>query len=407
VIPKQTTELRKDDDEGNTWLFAGWNTKPDGSGKEYAPGATITVTEDITLYVEWYQQTKYSVSMITYLDNTPTDVSEIAGYEKQFFALRDGDTNYISLTHRSAGVYSAKVVENGTYVIYTKNDNGEYEPVHGHTVVIFGQDGTTECMHYSVNYDTQGGTWAEGEDPNSPKYHYGDAVTAWDKIPTLKGNRFLGWKDQNDTTYAPGQQVTGSITEPLTLTAQWEELITVTVDVVIDHNTSDDGDDQDQDTMRDVTFTLLRVENGVNLPVAEKTLTGGTTSDDNITTYQVVFENMPQGIYNVACTKSNYECKVTPSGAANEPQTINVRLNYTPDNFDLVFDVVVNAENDVENSLMPKAVNVKVSYWGYGGEKGELGWHIITQQEGTHAPTTITIDKESGKGRGFFPVWRY
>ena len=50
VVPEPPTELRKDVGE-DTWLFMSWNTKPDGSGTEYDPGETITVTEDITLYV--------------------------------------------------------------------------------------------------------------------------------------------------------------------------------------------------------------------------------------------------------------------------------------------------------------------------------------------------------------------
>ena len=406
TVPAPPTELRKDDGE-DTWLFLCWNTEPDGSGTEYAPGDPITVTEDITLYVQWYQQTKYSVSMLTYLDNEPTDVSVMAGYDKQFFALlQGGDGNYISLTKRGTGVYSAKVVENGTYVIYTKPADGVYEPVHGHTVVIYGQDGTTECLHYSVTYDTNGGAWAEGEDPKTPIHHYGEAVTAWDKIPTLKGNRFLGWKDQDGNLYAPGQQVTGSIDKPIVLTAQWEDLITVTVDVVIDHNVVGGGSDLNQDTMHDVIFNLFRVENGVNLPVADKDLKTDYTYDEekNITTYRVVFEDMPQGSYRVASTKTNYETTYIYTGNANEDQNATIHLQYTPGNFDLVFDVVVNAENDIEKSLMPKAVNVKVSYWGYDAD-GNLGWHIITQQAGDKAPTTIAIG-EDGKGSGFFPVWR-
>lgn len=406
TVPKPPVELRKDVGE-DTWLFMSWNTAPDGSGTEYAPGETITITEDITLYAGWYQQTKYSVSMLTYLDNELMDVESIAGYDRHFFALlQGGDGTYIPLTKRETGVYSAKVEENSTYIIYTQTADGEYEPVHGHTVVIYGQNGSTECMHYSVTYNANGGIWAEGEAPSAEKHHFNEPVTAYDKIPTLEGDRFLGWKDQDGNLYAPGQQITSSIDKKITLTAQWEELITVTVNVVIDHTAASGGLDRDK-TMHDVIFTLLQEENGANLPVAEKILTSGYTYDaeKDTTTYQVVFQNMPQGIYHVASTKTNYEDTTVHQGGANEDQTITIDLKYTPENFDLVFDVVVNAENNIEKNLMPQAVNVKVTYWGYD-ENGVLGWQVITQQEGNHAPTTITIDK-NGKGRGFFPVWRY
>ena len=398
-------DLRKDVGE-DTWLFACWNTKPDGSGTEYAPGDTITVTEDITLYAEWYQQTKYSVSMLTYLDDVPADVETT-----EFFALlKDGGGTYIPLTRRSAGVYSAKVVDNGTYVIYTKTagnqDEPVYEPVHGHTVVIYDQDGTTECKHYSVTYNTAGGNWAEGEEPTQEIHLFGEAVTAYDKIPTLEGNRFLGWKDQNGNLYAPGQLITNSMDKTVNLTAQWEELIDVTVTVTIDHQATSGGADND-DTKSNVTITLMRED----LSVEERTLTKDSegyayNEENNTTTYTVTFAGMPKGIYHVASAKSGYEIiNNTSQSDENRNQNINLGLQYMPTNFDLMFDVVVNAENKTEKSLMPKAVNVKVSYWGYNEER-VLGWHIITQQAGTTAPTTVTLDA-NGMGSGFFPVWQY
>ena len=404
TIPAPQETLRKDVGE-DTWLFSCWNTAADGSGTEYLPGDVITVTEDITLYADWYQQTKHTVSMITYLDNVLTDVEKIAGYDRQFYAvLEGGDGSYIPLTRRSDGTYSAKVVDYGTYTIYAKTESGEYEPVHGHNVVIYGQDGSTECLHYSVSYDANGGTWAEGEPPAVAYYHFGEPVIVSDKVPVKEGYSFRGWKAQNGVLYTPGQRITDSASEKVTLTAVWDELITVTVNVMVNHNAKTTGQDNDQ-TMRDVIFTLLREENGVNLPVAEKTLTNGVTNADNITTYQVVFENMPQGIYHAASTKSNYEGNITYEGNSNENQTITIELQYTPENFDLAFDVEVKADNEAEKALMPKAVNVKVTYWGYD-KNGVLGWHIITQQAGNNAPTTVTID-ENGKGTGFYPVWRY
>ena len=35
------------------WTFAGWNTKPDGSGTPYKPGDEIDLTADMTLYAQW------------------------------------------------------------------------------------------------------------------------------------------------------------------------------------------------------------------------------------------------------------------------------------------------------------------------------------------------------------------
>lgn len=400
------TELRKDVGE-DTWLFQCWNTAADGSGTEYRPGETITITEDVSLYAQWYQQTKHTISMITYLDGVATDVDKFAGYDRHFYAmLEGGDGTYIPLTRREEGTYSAKVVENGTYVIYAITADGQYEQVHGHKVIVYNQAGITECMHYSVSYDANDGTWAEGEEPAAEKHHFGEEITAYDKIPSREGYRFIGWQDQEGNLYAPGQLITEQANKKLVLTAVWEKLIDVTVNVEIDHNAVSGGVDR-SDTMHEVIFNLLRVENGANLLVENKSLKTGYTYDEakQITTYQVVFENMPQGVYRVMSTKSDYDTTFIYMGDTAVDQDITIKLKYMPGNFDLTFDVEVNADTEAEKALMPKAVNVKVSYWGFD-ENNVLGWHIITQQTGSNAPTTIAID-ENGKGSGFFPVWQY
>ena len=51
---------------GNTftrpkYTFTGWNTKADGSGTAYADSASLTLTEDTTLYAQWVLVTDYTV----------------------------------------------------------------------------------------------------------------------------------------------------------------------------------------------------------------------------------------------------------------------------------------------------------------------------------------------------------
>ena len=403
TLPKPT-DLRKDIGE-DTWLFMGWNTAPDGSGTEYAPGAIITVTEDITLYVEWYQQTKHGITMITYLDGEPTDVDKFAGYDRHFYAqLEGGDGTLIPLSRRQEGTYGAKVVESGTYIIYALKADGSYEPVHGHKVVVYNQDGITECLHYSVSYDTDGGVWAEGEDPGTDRCHNGETVYASKNIPTKEGYCFVGWKYQ-DKDILPGHLVTEYADQKIVLTAAWEKLINVTFNLVIDHNAENGGSDIEA-SKHEVSLLLLREENGVNTFVEERVLTSGYNYDPvaNTTTYKIVFENLLQGIYHIRASKDEYVQSSVHGGPSNEDQTVDVTLKFTPENSNLHFNVVVNAENEAEKQLMPVAVNVKVSYWGHN-QKGELGWHIITQQEGQKLPSTIVLDKESGTGTGSFTIW--
>ncbi len=401
IVPAPV-KLRKDIGE-DTWLFQCWNTAPDGSGTEYAPGETITVTEDLTLYAEWYQQSKYAISMITYLDGEPTDVDKFAGYDRHFYAkLESGDGTYIPMTRSDEGTYTAKVADNGTYIIYAITAEGEYQPVHGHKIVVFNQTGTTECLHYSLTYNLADGEWAEGEAPADEKYHSGETAIVTQNQPTRDGYRFAGWVDQDGNTCHPGHPVT--VDRKMVLTAQWEKLIDVTFNLVIDHN-AESGSSDTELSKHEVSLLLLREENGFNTLVEERVLTSGYHYDSvaNTTTYKIVFKNMQQGIYHIRANKDDYVQSSVHGDPSNEDQTVDVTLKFTPEDSNLHFNVVVNAEDEAEKQLMPVAVNVKVSYWGHN-QKGELGWHIITQQEGQKLPSTIVLDKESGTGTGSFTI---
>ena len=54
------------------YTFNGWNTKADGSGTSYAENATLTLTEDTTLYAQWTLVTDYTI-LIPDGDNITVD----------------------------------------------------------------------------------------------------------------------------------------------------------------------------------------------------------------------------------------------------------------------------------------------------------------------------------------------
>ena len=56
------------------FVFANWNTSADGSGTPYNPGATIAVTEDITLYAQWTTSINLFVDVFN-----PTNVNAAIG----------------------------------------------------------------------------------------------------------------------------------------------------------------------------------------------------------------------------------------------------------------------------------------------------------------------------------------
>lgn len=405
----------------DTYIFNGWNTKTDGTGTHYDAGDVIEVNGNVTLYAEWYLQNKYTVTFVTKLDDIETnlvDFHEGGGDITVWARLEDGKGNalgeYFELEKGAAGTYTAQVTDNGNYVIYHKEPDGTMHQAHGHQVVIYNQNGRTECLHYSVSYDANAGSdsvaWSAGTAPVQTSYHATNQVIDSSNIPSRYGYTFLYWKDQDGNIIYPGDTITESITKKTVLTAQWKENIDVTVNVTLNH-AGGGGVDRDETTMHQLLFQLLREQNGVNLPLMETLLTKYHLSyhydeENDTTTYSVTFNNMEQGIYKVSATKTAYELvSNTHTGAADENQTIDIVLQYAPQNFDLTFDVVVNFDNAAEKNLMPTAVNVKILYWGY--KDGVLGWYTITQQEDGGAPVTVTIDPATGKGTGFYPVWCY
>lgn len=56
------------------YVFSGWNTKPDGSGKEYSPGQGITLTKDLTLYAQWSPKPTPKPALEPTLEPEPTQV---------------------------------------------------------------------------------------------------------------------------------------------------------------------------------------------------------------------------------------------------------------------------------------------------------------------------------------------
>ena len=402
----------------DTYIFNGWNTSPDGTGNHYDAGEKITIRNaNVTLYAEWYLQNKYTATVITKLNGTETNADDIWGAGSTLYIEMQTDEGgtgeLIPLTKGVAGTYTAMVTENGAYHIWLKNADGSTQKIDGYQITIYNQNGRVELQYYSVGYDTNAGTdtitW-EGQ-PATETIIYPVAAHVTDKggIPVREGYTFLYWLDQDNNRIYPGQTVTSNLTKKTVLTAQWEENIDVTIEVVIDHNGGDGFNNADN--RHEALLQFLREENGVNLPLDQILLDASHVSYtydevNHKTTYTLTFQNVPQAIYNLSTQKPLYDATITHTGEADQDQHIRVEFKYAPEDFDLTFNVVVNWDDEAEKKLLPIAVNVKVLYWGYNNA-GELGWHTITQQAGSGAPTTVYIDPETGTGTGYYTVWKY
>ena len=397
--------------------FLGWSAKADGTGEEqgfYQPGAVIEPTQSISLYAMWDTTTQYTATVKTYLDTKLLDAEDIHDEHGRVLYLSTDQVHYYELTRVSEGVYTTNITGNGKFHVYTKHD-GNYEPISNHQLTIYNQDATLELRHYSVSYNPNGGAFKT--DPGKQVYPYGAAVTAIQNTPTRDGYRFLGWNTEPDgtgTMFQPNEEVTASITDTMVLYAQWEETVTVTVNVTINHRTEAENGGYDQtDEKGHVTLTLASkadatspyLEIGETLKLTKDSHEGFQYSaNETVTEYKsYTLKDMPGGDaeYTAVTSKPDYDTSVKHYKDGNGNWVVDIVMTYKPTNFDLEFDVVV--DENVPDEYVPVAAIVKVIFWA----KDRQRWEIITQQEGSEPGVRVDIDPESRKGSGSYPVWQF
>ena len=87
-----------------------------------------------------------------------------------------------------------------------------------------------EKREYLLHYDLNGGTGAEGV--YSDRYYFaptGGNTATVAAAPSRAGYQFAGWQDKDGNQYAAGNTLT--VAHDLTLTAQWNKLVTVSFDL--------------------------------------------------------------------------------------------------------------------------------------------------------------------------------
>lgn len=390
--------------------FLGWSAKADGTGDEagfYQPGEVINPEESISLYAMWDTFTQYTATVRTYLDDVLVDADTIHGHTRDLYLSTD-EEHYYQLTRESEGVYTDKITGNGKFHLYSKNADGTYTQIGTHQLTIYNQNGSLDVRHYSVTYDPNGGEFAAN--PGKQAYMDEMAVNAVTAIPTKEGYRFLGWKDGSGKLIQPGEEITASIDKAITLTAQWEKTVSVTVNVTIDHTDANNPNGYDRvPTKDDVFLSLVSRENDGSpyLEVPGKTLTldkGTVPADQKVTQYLGnVFTDMPGGEvdYTVVTSKSGYDTKITAKQDENGNWTIDVVMTYNPSNFDVEFTVEI--DESVPDKYIPSAAIVKVTFWSNVDDE----WQLITQQDGTLPGVRVDIDPNTRTGSGHYPVWKY
>ena len=145
--------------------------------------------------------------------------------------IQNGNRTYMSDTTLTENVTisSGKTMKIGKGVTVTIGKNGKLEIVDGAKLYV---DGTVQGditgngkIYYKLNYDLDGGEWADGYTPGD-YYQFG---TEFD-LPTeenlnRQGYKFLGWKDKD--TNQPVETIPTNATGIKNIVAQWAKEYTV------------------------------------------------------------------------------------------------------------------------------------------------------------------------------------
>lgn len=210
------------DPNQRTYRFIGWNTQPDGSGTDYAPGAVIDpLTGDIILYAQW--EFVYSV----------TYVNEGRGGQGGPFTENAGSrTPYTVKAPSAAGISPVSGYAFAKWNTKSDGSGTDYKPGDIITVpthiTLYAQ--WSLLTYYSVTYDGNDGDAPPGVTISvvSGGQHIVLSDTAAGILLNAESKRFTGWNTSpygNGTTYKPGAVIT--VTGNITLYAQWEEGIRV------------------------------------------------------------------------------------------------------------------------------------------------------------------------------------
>lgn len=214
IIGNNTIKGLKPDTKTCSRLFGFSNDKINYNGINYDSGATVVTINDVPVWEKAQRPENISHNGNNF-DKGTYDNGNGNGNANQYTeGYKDNafDTNVTEWT--------SKANTTNTYVrTITKQCQYCHEK-------IVEQE---EKAGYCLSYDLNGGTGAEGTYNNTyypPQDGYTATVAA---DPSRAGYQFAGWQDADGNRYAAGDTVT--VNHDITLTAQWNKLVTVSFDL--------------------------------------------------------------------------------------------------------------------------------------------------------------------------------
>lgn len=211
--------------------FTGWNTKPDGSGKRYGPGAYVETKKDLDLYAQF---TIISDDYIVIYNAN----GGISAPEHQFGKIGQP----ITLSKESAVGGEGMVFLGWSLVPSPEGGELDYKPGDtffcppGKTYVVLYAVWTYDPIHViRIHYDVNGGS-IESPIPDR-LVRRGSSFQITEDMPEKIGADFLGWspdKEAEEAIYFPGRSY--HFFQDITLYAIWRPIspldpVTVTFDL--------------------------------------------------------------------------------------------------------------------------------------------------------------------------------
>lgn len=136
VCPSTSVNLSSNTFTREHYSFSGWNTKANGTGSSYADNASVNIDANLTLYAQWTEDDKYTVTFMNngsaygiqtnYAGESITGIENPSVCEGYTFEGWSTQTYAVDNTAAATIDYTGTIPEKGAtyYAVYTKTEGG-------------------------------------------------------------------------------------------------------------------------------------------------------------------------------------------------------------------------------------------------------------------------------------------
>jgi uncharacterized repeat protein (TIGR02543 family) len=218
------------------YVFAGWNTSPDGKGTQLYPGNSFTIDSTVTLYARWTKETTYTVSYDVNGSTSGAAPVDNNHYVSGDFAIAASNSGNLSRSKYSFAGWNTKPDGSGT-----SYKAGElFSVISNITLYANWTLSKTYSITYNGNLNTSG---TVPVDPNA--YIAGNIAVVMGNTGNLtrEGYTFTGWNENADgsgTPHTPNSDLKLE-SQNVTLYAVWTKITVATFSVTYYGNANTGG----------------------------------------------------------------------------------------------------------------------------------------------------------------------